>query len=360
MNNQVAVVHDTALERGGGVQVAEELARTFDATLYFGICSPEIKPRISNDIEHADLFSGSLARRVKSIPFLRNLFYMDQFQHVPELHDYDIVIQSGNGASWYVPPEDQILVRYVHSPPGPPYHLFQTVGGRRLHRWNAFLSRILRQPHTQFPDLQLANSETTRHRLKKYFNVEAEVVYPPVDVTSYAPIATDDFYFTLSRLTEAKGVEEVVETFTNDHPEKQLVVGGSGPEEQHLRNIAGENVEVRGWLEEDEKRRLLGSCNALILNSGNESFGIVPVEAFASGTPVLGLDRGHTSHQITDGWNGLLYESGRLSSALERFEDSCVSASRAEIVDYSKQFGIESFRTRTRNLVKSIPELTDN
>ena len=359
-DRDAVVIHDIALERGGGVQVAEELARTFDAPLYFGICADDVKSRISDDIESYELFTGTIARQVKDVPFLRNLFFMDRFQHVPELHDHEIVIQSGNGTSWYVPTENQILIRYVHSPPGPPYHRFHAVGGTRLNRWNAFVSRILRQPYVDFPDLQLANSETTQNRLKKYFDIHAEVVYPPIDVDAYDTFPSDEFYFTLSRLTEAKNVNEIVRTFTDDYPEKRLIVGGSGPTERYLREIAGENVDIRGWLDEEEKHRLLGSCKALVLNSGNESFGIVPIEAFASGTPVIGLNRGHTTYQIEDGWNGLLYEPGRLSDAIRRFETEGVSASRVEIEEFSEQFSFATFRKRTRNFVKSIPELEHN
>lgn len=356
----VAVVHGTALERGGGVQVAEELARVFDAPLFFGLCTKAVEDRISADIEHHRLFQGMVSRFVREKPFLRNLYQMGKFQHVPQLHDFDVIIQSDNGTSWYVPPEEQVLIRYVHSPPGPLYHRFPEVGYSKVTQLSAFISRILRQPYTQFPDVQVANSETTKRRMEKYFNISTEVVYPPVNTGNYTPSEREDFYFTLSRLTEAKSVDDIVKTFTNHHPEKQLIVGGSGPQEEYLRSISGPNVEIRGWLSEEEKSGLMGSCAAMILNSGNESFGIVPIEAFASGAPVIALDQGHTRYQIRDGWNGILYSNGRLSDAIDRFEEDGVAATPSEIELFAERFSVDKFHDDFRDILRRVLESNDS
>lgn len=348
----VAVVHGTALERGGGVHVAEELARTFDAPLYFGTCEDSVLDRVADDIECDVLFDGPVAARVRDRSSLRNLYYICRFQHVEELHSYDVVIQSDNGTEWYVPPEDQALVRYSHSLPALSYQDFPKHGGSFVNRWYGFVSRILRVPTISFPDEYLANSETTKRQLAHYWNVNAEIAYPPVQTNEFQQFERGDFYFTVSRLIEGKNVDTVVEVFTHRYPDKRLVVAGSGPEEGRLRCIAGENVEIRGWIDEAEKRHLLGSCKALVLNSGNESFGIVPVEAFASGTPVIGVDNGYTPYQITDGWNGMLYEPGNIASAVKRFENDGTSATRNEIEEFAERYSVEAFRQTVRKVVE--------
>jgi len=119
-----------------------------------------------------------------------------------------------------------------------------------------------------------------------------------------------------------------------------------------LRSMAGQNVDVRGWVNEEEKQRLLGSAKAVVMNSGNESFGIVAAEAFASGTPVLGVKDGYTEYQIRNGWNGLLYRQNGLADAIEKFENEGVTASREEIQSFAERYGCEAFRDRAREAVE--------
>ncbi|MGK7296538.1 MAG: glycosyltransferase, partial [Candidatus Wenzhouxiangella sp. M2_3B_020] len=83
-------------------------------------------------------------------------------------------------------------------------------------------------------------------------------------------------------------------------------------------------------------------------------FGIVPVEAFASGTPVLGIRDGYTQHQITDGWNGLLFSRGEpddVAGAVERFETHGVAASSRELTEFAEQFSVDAFERRMRDAV---------
>jgi len=357
----VAVVHGTALERGGGVQVAEELARTFDAPLYFGTCDDSVLNRTADDINCQVLFDGHLADFVNDYSTLRNLYNIYHFQNVSELHSYDVVIQSDNGTEWYVPPEEQILIRYSHSLPALSYQDFPAQGSTFVNRCFGFVSRILRDHTIKLPDSYLANSETTQRQLKKYWDVNADIAYPPVKTDEYysGNQDSDPFYLSLSRLIEGKKVEEIVTTFNSKLPETSLVVAGSGPKEEQLESLAAENVDVRGWVSEEEKRELLGSCQALILNSGNESFGIVPVEAFASGTPVIGLSDGYTQYQIEDGWNGLLYEPGNLAKAIERFETSGVSATADEIAAFAERYSVEAFRAVVRKAVNTSVERSE-
>lgn len=354
----VAVVHGTALERGGGVQVAEELARTLDAPLYFGFCSNEVRKKVATDVEVRFLFEDSRLSRFKRNGLFRNVFYLSQFQHVPELHRFDVVVQSDNGTEWYVPPETQALVRYVHSIPGRPYHAFPEMGGSFVSKWFGFISRVLRLPNEHLADARIANSEYTQRQLRKYLDKDADVAYPPVDTTEFEPRERGEFYLSLSRLIEGKGVRELVRTFTEEHPETRLVVAGSGPLQTELEAAAGPNVEIKGWVEESVKRELLGSAKALVLNSGNESFGIVPVEAFASGTPVIGARGGYTTFQIRDGWNGLLFEPGGLSAAIARFESEGVEASPEEIAEFATRYDVENFRRTVRKAVQRAARMT--
>jgi glycosyltransferase involved in cell wall biosynthesis len=125
-----------------------------------------------------------------------------------------------------------------------------------------------------------------------------------------------------------------------------------------LKSQAAEldNVEFRGYLEETEKFQLLRSAKALVFAAQGESFGMVPIEAFASGTPVIGINSGYTKHQIRDGKNGILYERGveNLAHAIEEFERDGIEASAAELKSKAEEYSTEKFRKRIRTLVEDV------
>jgi glycosyltransferase involved in cell wall biosynthesis len=351
MDQDVAVVHGNYLAHGGGEVVAEHLARTFDAPLYYGFGDPDAVP--DNDVDHVGLFTDSPWNRLRESVPVRDAYYTWAFQHVPELHEYDVLVQSGNEMGWYVPPDDQVVVKYVHSTPRSAYDRFPDVGDDPAARLQAFLTRLLYLPNVPYPDRYVANSELVARRVRRYWGVDdVGVAYPPVDVDSYHRAEHEEFYLTFSRLTASKCVDEIVEGFAGR--DERLVVGGTGPQEAELRRLAGPNVEFRGFLDESEKRDLLARAKALVFAARNEDFGIVPVEALASGTPVVGVRDGFTQHQVRDGENGLLYdrEVDALAAALDRFERDGVAMDGDALVAEAERYGLDAFETRMREYVE--------
>jgi glycosyltransferase involved in cell wall biosynthesis len=112
-------------------------------------------------------------------------------------------------------------------------------------------------------------------------------------------------------------------------------------------------VEFRGYLEEEEKRELLGSARALVYAAVNEDFGMVPIEAYASGTPVIGVRDGFTKYQIDDGKTGLLYDRGvqSLADAVETFASDGVRAGPEELRETARTYGLARFRESLRDVV---------
>lgn len=359
----IAVVHEHYYERGGAEHVAEVIAKTFDAPIYTGFVNEEALPPESDrdGLEFRDLFGDrTLAPLVRRFPWFRDFYYQFSWQRLPELVDYDVVIQSGNNPGWYVPPEEQTVVKYVHTTPRTSYDLFHQRADNLVTKVYAYASRVLYHPNIPYPDVYVANSELVARRLTRYWGVEnPEVIYPPTDVGSYTSSEKKDFYLSFSRLTGDKRFDEIIKAFRR-HPDKHLVIGGSGPKEDELKSLAADmdNVEFRGYLDESEKRDLLGSAKALVYAAVNEDFGMVPIEAYASGTPVIGVRDGYTKYQIRDGVTGVLYDRGveSLSGAIERFDAEGVEANPADLVEVSREYSLEQFRKSMRDAVKTAVE----
>ena len=351
----IAVAHGNYLARGGGERVAEEIARTFDAPLYYGFGSDEHVP---DDIESYSVCNDSALSRFSGSKLVRDSYYFWHFDNLDQLSEYDIVIQSGNEFGWYTPPDEQVVVRYLHSTPRTPYDRFHDKADSAKEKLYSKAARIIYQHTVPYPDYYVPNSELIQRRLERYFgrSERVEVVHPPVDTTTI-PVGTDadresGLYLTWSRLYPAKCIEEIVDGF-RDHPDKRLIIGGTGPERDRLEDIAPSNVDFRGYLKTDELHDLLQRAEAGIFAARNEDFGLVPVEMMAAGCPVIGVRDGYTKYQIKDGKNGVLYNrgSGNLAAAIERMNREGVEASHREIAAHAQQYDTAEFSHQLREVV---------
>src|SRR6185312_15306198 len=128
-----------------------------------------------------------------------------------------------------------------------------------------------------------------------------------------------DFYLCAGQITPYKKVEIAVEAFTRLG--KRLVVAGSGATPK-MRRAAGSNIEFLGAVDDATLTRLLSQCRALVF-PGLEDFGIVPLEAQASGRPVIAYGRGGALETVVDGHTGILFDEQTpqaLSAAVLRME----------------------------------------
>ncbi len=140
-------------------------------------------------------------------------------------------------------------------------------------------------------DRYIANSRNIADKVNRFYGRSAEVLYPPVACDRFRPTgrAPEDFYLVLSALVPYKRIDRAVEAFrTLDLP---LVIAGDGPERARLESVASSNVRFLGRVDDRTAADLLARCRALVF-PGEEDFGLVPVEAQASGRPVIALGRG--------------------------------------------------------------------
>jgi len=305
---KVAVLHDYFFTMGGAERVAIEIAKIFDAPVYTSYYDLDtIKTSVT-------------VYEISSIKFLLK-FKMVHFYYVPNLFenfntaDYDVLISSGNWSKFIVPKPEQVHIHYCHTPPRAIYDSFHEVSARLgiisrffFKRW-ASRMRIRDYIASQRIDFIIANSVNVQKRVSKYWrrNVN-EIIYPPVNVKYYEnakPYEEEEYFLTVSRLYPEKRVDLLVEAFKY-LPNKKLVVVGSGPELKNLKKIAPSNVVFLGWVDEKTKASLYRSAEALLFVAKDEDFGIVPVEAQAAGTPIIGIAEGGLLESVIPGKTGIL------------------------------------------------------
>lgn len=352
---RVALIHYWLVGMRGGEKVLEALCRMFPgADIYTHI---HIPGRISPVINAHRVLTTSVAR----LPFAPRLYqkylpFMPRALEEIDLSGYDLVISSESGpAKGVISPPDAPHLCYCHSPMRylwDQYHVYRDSAGplartmmphlaHRLRAWDvASAARV---------DGFAANSTHVANRIRKYWRREADIVYPPVAVTDFAPVPGDErgeFYLWAGELAPYKRPDLAVEAFRGlGLP--LIVIGGPERESRRLATGAPANVRFLGQVPFEVLKGYLARCKALIF-PGEEDFGIVPVEAMASGRPVIAYGRGGALDTVIDGETGLLFREQSaegIAQAVLEFEASGLSGiDPARLVAQARRFDEAAFR----------------
>jgi len=325
---RVAIVHEWLTSMRGGEKVVEVLCEMFPQADVYTLL--HVKGSVSPVIEKMPIQTSF----IQHLPFSKSRYrhYLPLFplairRLVPDR--YDLVISSHHSVAKGVTTGSRTLhVCYCHTPMRYIWGLFDdyfapgksgfiTRTGARLFR--KYLQRwdVRSASH---PDVYIANSENVRRRIQSIYGRDAEVIYPPVDVSSFRCSPTrKDYFLVAGALVPYKRVDIAIDAFNQTG--ERLVVAGSGPEQARLERIAQSNIEFRGQVSDGELRDLYSECRALVF-PGEEDFGIIPLEAMASGAPVIALGKGGALETVVDGETGIFFPEqtpAALVATLERF-----------------------------------------
>ncbi len=246
------------------------------------------------------------------------------------LDAYDLVISSSHSAAKGIVTRPETLhVSYCHSPMRYVWdqsHEYQNQFSsfspfRFLYRPLLHRIRLWDRLAAERVDQFLVNSAYVGERVKKYYGRESSVIAPPVDLSYFSPGEGErEGFLAVGRLIPYKRFELVVETF--NALKKPLTIVGEGPFEKKLKKMAGPHIHFVGRVSDEELRSYYRKAKALIFPQ-KEDFGIVPLEAMASGTPVIAFGKGGALETVESGVSGLFFDEQSvpsLSEAVHRFE----------------------------------------
>lgn len=356
----VAVAHWHVNAWGGAEYLVTKLAEAVEADRVYTLGAPDPDdPNPYGDVTFEDVtprLDYSAVRRLQRRA--GRVFEYAQWEDVDwrEFGDPDVLITSGATTRGVITPDDTFHINYCHSPPRWYYDLYHD---RKRSVFGAVSRPMIRYLRTRDMavdprvDRYLVNSPIIERRLWKYYKRDSEVLYPPVELDRYYNDGDHDFYLHLGRLDNEKGVPAVVRAF--ERLDEQLVMaGGAGDiDDSVLKRIErSENIEWRGFVDEDEKIELLARCTAVVFNGRNEDFGIVPIEANASGKPVIARNDGFPGVFIDEGDNGVLHDGTEhdVEQAIGRLRETDLSVSAEEHVS---TFAFETFSERIRGIVEA-------
>jgi glycosyltransferase involved in cell wall biosynthesis len=355
-----AIVHYWLLGMRGGEKVVESLCRLLpEADIFTLFYQPD---RVSSVIRCHRVTASFLNPFHRCYRSLLPLMPM-ALEHL-DLRDYDLVISSESGPAKGVLTASQTRhVCYCHTPMRYLWDLYPAY----LHEWTqSAIKRSLIAPLTNYlrlwdyaaaarVDEFVANSRNVQARIWKAYRRTSQVVYPPVAVDEFYTESSDDYYLIVSELVSYKRIADAVRVFSET--KRRLCIVGDGPEYRSLKSIAGETIQFRGRLPDKDLRQTYAKCRAVLV-PGEEDFGIVAVEAIASGKPVIALRKGGVPESVPEYHPraGFFYDHSteeHLRAAIETFERTEAHLIPAAIRLYASRFSEERFQREIQRIVFS-------
>ncbi|MFA6438030.1 MAG: glycosyltransferase [Bacteriovoracaceae bacterium] len=360
LSMKVALVHDWCTGMRGGEKCLEVLCEIFpEAPIYTLLHN---KGTMSATIErHVFITSFINALPAKTTQYRKYLplfpFAIAQF----DLSEYDLVISTSHAVAKNVRVrKDAVHICYCFTPMRYVWDMYDQYFGKDKASLPIRIVMKLIAPLLRWWDVKtaahvtyfIAISEEIRKRIQKHYHRDAEMIYPPVDIEQFQlSTVQGDFFLIVSALVPYKRVDLAVKAFNANG--KHLVIAGTGPENGKLRAMAKPNIQFLGWQSDDELAQLYGRCKALIF-PGVEDFGIVPLEAQASGKPVIAFRQGGALETIVDGITGIFFGSQTaesLQNAIQRC--SLIKFNPQAIREHAVRFSRTNFR---QNIGRSIDE----
>ncbi len=357
---KVAIVHYWLVQMRGGEKVLEALCRMYpQADIYTHVCQKE---KLSPLLQSRNI----LTTFIQSLPFAGRLYQM----YLPlmplaleqlDLTSYDLVISCESG------PAKGVLTRsyathicYCHSPMRylwdfyPQYLASASILQRIAMRPLFFFLRQWDVLTANRVDFFVANSNNVRRRIKKHWNRSSDVVHPPVEI-EYFPLSQkkrEDFYLCVGQLIDYKRVDLAIQACL--HLKKQLIIIGDGKMRSEYEKLmkkliaqgAPDNLIIfKGRLSIEEISDHYSRCSALLF-PGEEDFGIVPLEAMATGAPVIAYGQGGATETIIPNQCGLFFAEQNVESickAIEDFEKNQHNFKSEDIRNHAIEFSEERF-----------------
>lgn len=353
---KTAIAHEFLVTWGGSDLVAKMFCDIFPgAPLYTAMYDRKV---MGQHFEGVDVRTSFLQKM--PLAMKKHRLYMPFFPIAFESFDfggYDVVLSSHHmSAKGIITPAETCHISFVHTPMRYAwdfFHEYMREFGRVQRPLMRLLFHYLRMwdlASASRVDYFIANSHNVARRIMKHYRRPAHVIHSPVEGGRFKVAdKVGDYYLVVSRLVPYKKVDVAVRAFSELG--EKLVVAGSGPEEARLKDMAGKNVEFIGFVPDSQLPDLYAGCRAFLF-PGYEDFGITPLEAQASGRPVIAYGAGGALETVSPGTTGAFFSEqtpASLAEAVGKFD--CDSVDPAAVREHAMRFDSAVFKKKIHEFV---------
>lgn len=310
---KIALVHDELVRRGGAEQVTLLMHKAFpEASIYTSCYNPK---NTYSEFKRCDIRTSWLNHFAKNEKMLKRLFFPFSFWAMKALNldEYDVIFVSTTTYAKFIKPHTKAtVVAFCHYPfrmawfPESYAQITQAVG---LKKWlySHLINRVKKMDYKAAKriDWFITNTPKIKQIISDCYKPRNEIAVVPASIIcSNFYVATspkEDYYLVVSRFEPYKKVDLVIKAF-NKLPDKRLVVVGKGSMKDYCKGIAKSNIEFKEGVSKEDIALLYANCKAFIFPQ-EEDFGLTPIEANASGRPVIAYGQGGVTY-TTIPYNG--------------------------------------------------------
>ncbi|MEA5616712.1 glycosyltransferase [Cronbergia sp. UHCC 0137] len=309
---KIALVHDYLTQRGGAERVFELLCKRYpQADIFTSLYNPEKTIDLGERIINTT-FLQKIPGAAKYFRLLAPL-YFPAFRSL-NLQDYDLIISSSTSFAKAVQKNPQALhICFCHNVTR---FLWDTQTYLREYGDYRYFAPLIEKifqlmrnvdlKYSQEPDLYIANSTVVARRIQKIYHKQAIVVNYPIDTSNFNfSDQKDEYYLASARMISYKRLDVIVEAF--NWLGWHLLISGDGPEQARLKSKALSNIEFVGHVSDARRKDLFAQAKSIIV-AALEDYGLVPVEANASGTPVIAYGAGGVLDTQIPGKTGVFFK----------------------------------------------------
>jgi glycosyltransferase involved in cell wall biosynthesis len=356
----IAIFHDNMAQMGGAERVTQALASALPgAVLHTTLAAPW---KLVPELRDMNIRTTWMRHLPAPDRLYRHYFLLYPFAvESADLRDYDLIVSNCWGYAKGVRKRpDALHVCYCQTPMRWAWRYDDYVARERMgivkRRVLPWLIKPLRQwdlRASKRPDFFIANSSGVAARIQQFYGRPSVVIHPPIDLARFRVTgAPGDFYLIVARLVAYKRIDLAIRAC--NLLRRTLVIVGDGPDRARLESLSGPTIEFRGRQPDDVVTELASSCRGLLF-PGEEDFGMVPLEANASGRPVVAWKGGGALDTVREGQTGVFFTeptAESLAAAIEELEGRVWDS--ATLRSHAAGFDVSVFTERIRSFLQTV------
>jgi glycosyltransferase involved in cell wall biosynthesis len=362
-SHRVALVHDWLTGMRGGEKILEVLCELFPEATLFSLLHN--KGTMSQTIEQMKIVTSFIQNLpMKERKYRNYLPLMPRAVESFDLSNFDVILSISSAvAKGAIPGKNAVHICCCLSPMRYLWDQYDEYFGKGRAGIATRLSMAALAPYLRKWDVRTCNrvhhfvaiSKNVEERIMRLYGRSSDIIYPPVSTEMFTVSERDDgYYLVVSALVPYKRVDLAIQAF-NRLGEK-LLIAGTGPEKEKLEKMAKSNIEFLGWQSNESLAKLYASCRALIF-PGIEDFGIVPLEAMASGKPVIAFGAGGALETVVADGNsatGVFFYEQNTDALIDAIK--ILAAKKFDpyaIRRHAEKFDRKSFKQQIREYITS-------